>query len=61
MNERDQDQFFGQFTVMFLIIWSIYCDVSNCDCNRAVETHFKKPRFFRFFLKKTKKPEKLGF
>ena len=24
---------------------------------RAVETHFKKPRFFRFF----KKPEKLGF
>ena len=27
---------------------------------RAVETHFKKPRFFRFF-KKPKNPEKLGF
>jgi len=27
---------------------------------RAVETHFKKPRFFRF-LKKTKNPKKLGF
>jgi len=33
MNEWDPDQFFGQFTVMFLILWSIYCDVSNCDCN----------------------------
>ena len=27
---------------------------------RAVETHFKKPRFLGF-LKKPKKPEKLGF
>ena len=30
---KNPDQFFGQFTVMFLILWSIYCDVSNCDCN----------------------------
>src|SRR6218665_2917809 len=34
----------------------IRCTLSS-DIIRAVETHFKKPRFFRFF----KKPEKLGF
>ena len=32
----------------------------NCLFLRAVETHFKKPRFFRFF-KKPKNSEKLGF
>ena len=29
--------------------------------SRAVETHFKKRRFFMFFFKKPKNPEKLGF
>src|SRR6218665_97916 len=32
----------------------------GCLMTRAVETHFKKPRFFRF-LQKPKKSEKLGF
>ena len=60
-------EYYIALSYMFLSMSSLGLDADGRTINgiilvlyRAVETHFKKPRFFSFF-KKPKNPEKLGF